>query len=170
MKTIIQFLYIYGEEISLISGIITILSSIGMVISYLKAKTARERTIIAECRQEITLCKPRKTKRQKVLAQHKKQYRSQECQLEIDTESIKHLMGNINEVNITLEDSNDAFKENSSNSVAFDNDVSNNNISNSKIISKNNSGNTIAVICFFGFLSLTVICATVCAVVYFVTH
>lgn len=35
---------------------------------------------------------------------------------------------------------------------------------------KPDTGVIIAVICLFGFLSLTVICATICIVVYFVTH
>ncbi len=43
-------------------------------------------------------------------------------------------------------------------------------VSCNKSSSKPDTGVVIAVICFFGFLSLTAICATICVVVYFITR
>ena len=162
MKALIQFLYTYGEEVSLISGVITILSAIGTIISYIKARTARKRPmVVPRCYDARMLCK---TKRHKGLAQHKKLHTEQEFQLGEEEKKIKDLLAMIGEIRISETDK-DVPKGNFSNNVA-----SNNSISNSKITLKNNSDNTIALICFFGFLSLTIICATICVVVYFVTH
>ena len=113
------------------------------------------------CYDARMLCK---TKRHKVLAQHKKLYTEQEIQLGEEEKKIKDLLAMIDEIR-TSEADKDVTQGNFSNNV-----VSNNSISNSKIELKNNSDNTIALICFFGFLSLTIICATICVVVYFVTR
>ncbi len=162
MKTLIQFLYTYGEEVSLVSGVITILSAIGTIISYIKARTARKRPMEASrCYDARMLCE---TKRHKVLAQHKKPHTEQEFQLG-EEEKIKDLLEMIDEISMSSETDKDVPQGNLSGNV-----YSNNSISNSKITLKNNSDNTIALICFFGFLSLTIICATICVVVYFVTH
>ena len=120
MQSFIHLLYTYGEEISLISGIISILSAIGTVISYLKIKIGWNFTPFDSC-----------NKRRETLTRSKRNVSSKE---------------------------------------SCNNEISNNNISNSKIVLKNSSNNVVAIVCFFGFLSLAVICATICVVVYFVTH
>lgn len=163
MQAFIQFLYTYGEEISLISGIISILSAIGTVISYLKIKIAKEFSAMAECRCQLP--KFHKVKRHKVFARYRKQQRkSRTKQFEIDEEKFEPLI-DMELKSIISISNNNTTQENSGN-----NGISNSKISNSKIVVKGGSNNTVALICFFGFLSLTVICATICFVVYFVTH
>ena len=98
------------------------------------------------------------------MSYQEKLYTEQEIQLGEEEKKIKDLLAMIDEIR-TSEADKDVTQGNFSNNV-----VSNNSISNSKIELKNNSDNTIALICFFGFLSLTIICATICVVVYFVTR
>ncbi len=162
MQSFIQFLYTYGEEISLISGIITIISTVGTVISWLKIKAKTDFSALTMCQRELP--ETFKIRRYKVLARQRKRPKAQVCQKNAGDKKTKYLL-NAERQTDDYESGSDIIRIDS-----YGTGISNNKISNSKIVLKNSSSNTVALICFFGFLSLTVICATICVVVYFVTH
>lgn len=149
MQGIIQFICDNQDIISIISGIITIISGIGAVISFIQMKRKR-RTLNYKQKQSnyVSVGKNRRPI-----------CPSNDYDRELILKILKHTIN-------TAEAETRGDQENKKSDKCISNNIEQ--FSRNKIVITNppKSSDNIALVCFFGFLSLTVICATICIVIF----
>lgn len=163
MNGFMQFIYSNQDIISIISGIVTIISGVGTAVSFV---FLRKKKHTQEVGNSITVCC--QVNRDNLKAR-KHPYVGNANAQEVKKIITKIQDASVNNVPNIKTESNKNLVEYKTFTAAEENHSPNpiNIIGNSNNInSKTTSDNTILIVCTFSFLSLFVVCATICIVTF----